>query len=41
MGRMHCRARVMVKELMITGWKSRIRGYMSKGLRVPEVITTD
>lgn len=40
MGRMQGRARVMVKELWMTGWKSRILGYMSKGESVPEVITT-
>ena len=33
-------ARVMVKLAMVTGWKSSILGYMSRGERVPEVITT-
>jgi hypothetical protein len=41
MGRMQGRASVMVNELMMTGWKSRILGYISSGERVPEVITTD
>jgi len=40
MGKMHGLANVMVKEDIITGWKSRIFGYMSKGDRVPEVMTT-
>lgn len=31
----------MVKELIMTGLKSRILGYISKGESVPEVITTD
>lgn len=39
-GRMHGLAKVIVKDAIITGWKSRILGYMSKGERVPEVITT-
>lgn len=30
----------MVKEFWITGWKSKILGYMSNGERVPEVMTT-
>ncbi len=38
---MHCLARVMVNDAAITGWKSRILGYMSRGERVPEVMTTD
>ena len=33
-------ANVMVKEDMMTGWKSRIFGYISRGERVPEVMTT-
>ena len=37
---MFCLARVMVKLAMITGWKSSILGYMSRGERVPLVITT-
>ena len=41
MGRMQGRASVMVKLVMMTGWKSRIFGYMSSGDSVPEVITTD
>ena len=41
MGRMHCRASVMVNDAMVTGWKSNIFGYMSRGDRVPEVMTTD
>ena len=40
MGRMHCLARVMVKLAMMTGWKSNILGYMSRGESVPLVITT-
>ena len=40
MGKIHCLARVIVKEVDTTGWKSSIFGYMSRGLRVPEVITT-
>ena len=39
-GRMHCLARVMVNEAITTGWKSRILGYMSRGERVPLVMTT-
>lgn len=38
---MHGRAKVIVKEAMIAGLKSRILGYMSRGERVPEVMTTD
>lgn len=38
---MHGRAKVIVKEAMTAGLKSRILGYMSRGERVPEVITTD
>ena len=33
-------ANVIVKEAMITGWKSKILGYISNGERVPEVMTT-
>jgi hypothetical protein len=40
MGRRQGLANVMVKELMMTGWKSKILGYMSSGERVPDVITT-
>ena len=40
-GRMQGRASVMVKDDMMTGWKSRILGYMSSGESVPDVITTD
>ena len=40
MGKMQGRANVIVKEDIITGWKSRIFGYISKGDRVPDVITT-
>jgi hypothetical protein len=39
-GRRHGLASVIVKELMMTGWKSKILGYMSSGDRVPDVITT-
>jgi hypothetical protein len=39
-GSRHGLASVMVKELMMTGWKSKILGYMSSGDRVPDVITT-
>lgn len=35
------RASVMVKELITTGSKSNIFGYISMGDNVPEVITTD
>ena len=38
---MHCLAKVIVKLDMITGWKSSILGYMSKGDNVPDVMTTD
>ena len=41
MGRIQGRASVMVKLVMMTGWKSRILGYMSSGDSVPDVITTD
>lgn len=41
MGRIQGRAKVMVKELITTGLKSRILGYISRGDKVPEVITTD
>jgi len=30
----------MAKDWMATGWKLRMRGYRSMGLRVPEVMTT-
>ena len=33
-GQMHGLARVMVKVAMVTGWKSRILGYISSGERV-------
>lgn len=33
--------RVMDSEATATGWKLRILGYRSMGLRVPEVMTTD
>lgn len=33
-------ARVIVNDDMMTGWKSRILGYISSGDNVPEVITT-
>lgn len=39
-GRRHGLASVIVKELMMTGWKSKILGYMSSGESVPDVITT-
>lgn len=39
-GRIQGLASVMVKEFWITGWKSKIFGYMSRGERVPEVMTT-
>ena len=39
-GHKHGRAKVMVNEAILTGRKSSILGYMSKGERVPEVITT-
>ena len=38
---MHCRANVMVNDVISTGLKSRIFGYISKGDRVPEVMITD
>lgn len=40
-GKIHCLAKVMVKDAEITGWKSKILGYISNGLKVPEVMTTD
>ena len=40
MGKRQGLASVIVKEDIITGWKSRIFGYMSKGDSVPDVITT-
>ena len=33
-------ANVMVNELIMTGWKFSIFGYISKGDKVPDVITT-
>ena len=39
-GSRHGLASVMVNELMMTGWKSKILGYMSSGDKVPDVITT-
>lgn len=40
MGKMQGLARVIVKEVATTGWKSSIFGYISKGDSVPDVITT-
>lgn len=40
MGSKQGRASVIVKELIITGSKSKIFGYISIGESVPEVITT-
>ena len=37
---MHCLASVMVYDDMVTGRKSKILGYMSRGDRVPDVMTT-
>jgi len=39
-GNKHGRAKVIVNELMTTGRKSKIFGYMSRGDKVPDVITT-
>lgn len=39
-GRMQGLAKVIVKLDIMTGWKSRIFGYISRGERVPEVMTT-
>lgn len=39
-GSMQGRASVMVNELMTTGLKSSILGYMSSGDRVPDVMMT-
>jgi hypothetical protein len=39
-GRIHGLAKVIVNEVIMTGWKSRIFGYISSGERVPEVMTT-
>lgn len=40
MGSKHGRANVIVNEVIITGWKSKILGYISIGDNVPEVIIT-
>lgn len=40
MGKIQGLAKVMVKELITTGWKSKILGYISNGDKVPDVITT-
>jgi hypothetical protein len=39
-GRIQGLAKVIVNEVIMTGWKSRIFGYISSGERVPEVMTT-
>lgn len=39
-GNKHGRASVIVNELIKTGWKSRIFGYISIGDKVPDVMTT-
>ena len=40
-GRIQGLASVMVNDAIVTGWKSRIFGYISKGDKVPEVMMTD
>jgi hypothetical protein len=40
-GHKHSRVSVMFRLAMLTGWKSRIRGYRLRGDSVPLVITTD